>query len=235
MKQAFTKILIPLVCVVLMFSMSACSKPEDKVIGSWYDTNMNELYFTEDGTYTFSDEGGTYSVDGDRVVLIDGFGDAENFNIVDDGNITYLEGIDSSYVFYPYDYAYDLYSQEIRKEEEERVSTVDSIREYFPGTWVGDGSNCLNDYVLEIYDDGTFKIISDDAYYENTSNAGLTGTWSFDEDWNDQLYYFKTAYQYPDDDRTYNTEEEFYIPYWEGVDLSNIRITIAGVRLYKQN
>lgn len=233
MRKAF---LVLAVALMLMISLAACAeKTEKKILGSWYTDNMQELFFSEDGTYTLFDEGGTYSVDGERITLVDPLGGAETFEYQEDGDESYIYDTDGSWVFYPYDVAYEIYSERMAEAENQRVSTVDALRDYFPGTWVGDGRNPLHDYVVEIYDDGSFKITSDDAYYEDTSKAGMTGTWTFEEDWNDQLYYFKSAYKYPDNDKTFTTEEKFYIPDWEDRDLDDIEITISDVRLHKQN
>lgn len=200
----------------------------------WCDIDMNELYFIEDGTHTVFNEGGTYSVNGGRVVLIDPLGREESFNIANDGNIIYLECIDSSYVFYPYDYSYEQYSQRKQKQEENWVSTVEAIGggRYFVGTWVG--SDSCHDYVVIINDDNTFVIDSDDSYYEDNSYAGLERIQEFEQGWNDQHYNFKDTYQNANIDQTLSDEERFYIPDWGNRDLREISINIYGVMLTKQ-
>ena len=234
----YKKTFILILSIILLIMITSCSSKEDKIIGSWYNLNLKELILSDDGVFSHGDEGGTYTYDGDQIILLYNYGETEIFEVsYEDDTMVLINtstSIESYKYYYTYDIAYDKYSQKQQEREEQRVSTVDALREYFVGTWVGDGSNSLNNYVITINDDNTFVINSDDCYYEGTSHAGLEGTWEFEQDWNDQRYIFKTTYKSVEFDETYSSEKVFYIPDWEDRDLDDISITIYDVTLTKK-
>lgn len=83
----FFNVMMATVAILLM--MSACGSAEDKLAGNWYNTMdpEEELILTEDGRYSFHNEGGTYSVDveGERLILDSGY-DTEIFVIDSSGD-----------------------------------------------------------------------------------------------------------------------------------------------------
>lgn len=226
------RIILIATAVLLTFLLSSCAeKTEDKILGSWYTDNMQELFFSEDGTYTVYDEGGTYSVDGNRITLIDPLGGVLTLEYYDDGDEAYLYEPDGYREFYPYDWAYEIYSEKIAAAEESRTSTVDDLRAFFVGKW--ESKKSVNAYAPQHYhheiiirDDGTFTV-SDPDY-----KSDVEGTWEFVEDWNPERYCFK-AYPTYADGKTYEDETSFYIPDWEDGDFSNVELFICDSTVVK--
>lgn len=230
------KLIIMLLATMMIIVMASCGNTtEKKVIGSWYDENMNELFLSEDGAFSLDDIGGTYAVDGNRITMTSEMGSSYTYEYIDDEGEPYLYDTEGDWHFYSYDVASEMYYEHQAELENQRVSTVDAIGDYFVGTWVSDGNNPLHDYVISIKDDNTFEVVSDDAYYEDNSHAGLAGTWEFVQDWNDQRYLFKATYKYPGKEKTFEQEEAFVIPDWEDKDLDKIEITIGDCRLHKES
>ena len=238
MKMEYKKIFVLILSIISLIMVTSCSSKEDEIVGSWYNLDLKELILSDDGVFSHGDEGGTYTYDGDQIILLYNYGETEIFEVsYEDSSIVLINtstSIESYKYYYTYDVAYDKYSQKQQEQEEQRNSTVDAIREYFVGTWVGNGDNSLHNYVVTINDDNTFVINSDDCYYDDNSHAGLEGIWEFKQDGNDQRYIFKTTYQSAESDRTFSDEKFFYIPDWEDRDLSNISITIYDVTLTKK-
>ena len=90
MKKYF---IVVLITVILAFAMASCSSEESQLTGSWYNT-MNpeeELILTEDGSFSFHNNGGTYSVEGENLILNYAYGESEVFSIDNNEALIYDE------------------------------------------------------------------------------------------------------------------------------------------------
>lgn len=225
MKTYIERIVLIVFLLSVVISLTACGEStEKKILGSWYDENMNELYFAEDGTYTIFNEGGTYSIEDDRIILIDPLGGAETFEYYEDGDEKYIYDTDGTWEFYPYDAAYEMNVAKAEAKEDLRVSTVDALKEYFVGRWVSQYDS--SPVVIEVSADGSYKIIDDP--YEDNKYRSDSGTWSFDEDWNDELWTFNATFKSYNsgmsEGKDYTDETYIYIPDYEDGDFSKLTI-----------
>lgn len=152
---------------IVAFVMTACNK-DDKVIGSWYDDYMNEIYFSEDGDCSIRGQYGTYEVDGDNVRAIGTLLDETYFYT----NYEYECLTDSAgREYYRYDRALEASEEREAAADDRLNATIESVRSYIPGTWKSGSTTA------EFYDDGTFEIVEDAFQWDYRQHKG---TWSFD-------------------------------------------------------
>lgn len=221
-------LVVTLICIAFVL-VSCGEKTEDKIIGSWYDDDMSELFFSEDGSFTLNDYGGTYSVDGERITLIDAWGEADTFALYDDGSEIYIYDTNRSREFYPYDVAWEKYDMKQAEAESERNSTVNEIKDYLIGTW--ENVDDFPDFIVTIKENNTLEIQSE--YY-----GDATGTWEFESDGDDRRYFFIETHEHYGSGygsgKEHSQDTFFYIPDWQYRDIDSMKITIDKMSLKKQ-
>lgn len=201
--------------------MASCgNSTEKKVIGSWYDENMNELFLSEDGAYSLEDIGGTYVVDDNRVTLTSAMGSSSTYEYIEDEEEPYLYDTEGDWHFYTYDVASELYYANEVAVEDQRLSTLDALSEYLVGTWV---SKYDDDYTVRINEDYTFTLDDVNGY------DSCEGTWKLEQGWNDQLYQF--IYEYEKNGKTQTVENgnnTVYLGDYSDGDFTHLELMIVS-------
>ena len=216
-----------LLSVMTICFMASCGNSiEKKVVGSWYDERMNELFLSEDGAYSLEDVGGTYAVDGNRITLTSAMGSSSTYEYIDDEGTPYLLDTGGDWHFYTYEVASELNYEHAENVENQRVSNLDALNEYLVGTWVPEFDD---EYIVKINNDHTFTLDDEDGY------DTCKGTWELEEGWNNQQYYFIYECDYRGEVKTYkNPNNLIYLGDYRDGDFTHLKLMIINKMCKKE-
>ena len=164
MKRNLFIIAITLSMVVMI---SACASEEEQLAGSWYNTMdpEEELILTEDGSFSFHNNGGNYSVEGENIILNYGY----------ESEIFYIDSSE--------DTIYDEYGEAFLNNREQAIAAYEEYcetktteeKQQVVGEWVREDEHMI------INDDNTYTIYSPETnFYSDNEERIENGTWEIE-------------------------------------------------------
>lgn len=242
-KKLMINIFIIISIITAFLSVTACSANNiDEITGSWYNLRMQELILTEDGIFSYEDEGGTYTYENGKIILIANRGETTVLEVSYDDNDMILNDTSTNSqerkTLYRYDIAYELYCEAEQKAQDGMEAKTEEFRNYFVGTWTGDNINGAYLYTLTIHDDNTYTLEAKlkDGWYDDGTRDNHSGVWEFVKDEKTPDEKGRMFFRIYDEQGEVLIEKFFYIPnYSYDEELDNIMLIYNQSRFYKSS